>query len=120
MLIYSGISVYERSQRITEVFETEQEKTVKNLQEYEITKYDGYKINGSTAITYLKNVVQDYTVPVTVITSEHDFVVEDDSVYGKLRDMQSDFYINPLEHFLCNVYRDVNDSITGVTLKYVP
>lgn len=119
LLIYSGMSIYEKSKSTANMLIEKQEERVQDWEEYDIVKYDGYEISGSMAISYLKQVVDNYMVPVTVITEKEVFTVEDSSVYGMLRKTESEFYVNPFKTFVCEVNRDVNDVITGVKLTYV-
>ena len=119
LLLYSGMSIYERSKGAADILMQKQEERVKEWEEYDIVKYDGYEISGSMAITYLKQIVDCYRIPVTVVTEKEAFTVEDSSVYGNLRKVESGFYMNPFKKFVCEVHRDVNDVITGVRLTYV-
>ena len=117
-LITLGVQMFEKSKQVADRMAKEQENIAVALEEQGITKYDGYEINGSTAINYIK-VVNAAGVDVEVTTSNGTFTVSDDSLYSSLRDMHSDKYINPLMKYRCTVVRDENNNVTKVVLVCV-
>ena len=117
-LITLGVRMFEKSKTIADTMANEQEGIAIALEEQGITKYDGYQINGSTAINYIK-VVNAAGVDVEVTTSNGTFTVSDDTLYASFRDMHSDKYINPLMEYRCTVVRDANNMIVKVVLVYV-
>ena len=117
-LIALGVNMFEKSKTIADRMAKEQDSVAVALEEQGITKYDGYTINGSTAINYIK-VVNASGIDVEVTTSNGTFTVSDDSLYASLRDIHSDKYINPLKEYRCTVVRDKNNEIIKVVLVYV-
>lgn len=117
-LIVIGVQMFEKAKKVADVMANEQEGVAVALEEQGITKYDGYQINGSTAINYIK-VVNAAGVDVEVTTSNGTFTVSDDTLYASFRDMHSDKYINPLMEYRCTVVRDTNNVIVKVVLVYV-
>ena len=80
-LITLGVQMFEKSKTIADTMANEQEGIAIALEEQGITKYDGYQINGSTAINYIK-VVNAAGVDVEVTTSNGTFTVSDDTLYA--------------------------------------
>lgn len=117
-LIALGVQMFEKSKKVADTMANEQDSILVALEEQGITKYDGYQINGSTAINYIK-VVNAAGVDVEVTTSNGTFTVSDESLYSSLRDMHSNKYINPLMEYRCTVVRDENNTIVKVVLVYV-
>ena len=120
-LVYIGISIYSRAVRTADIVSKEQQDTEKEVMEHGITKYDGYEINGSTAVTYIKSVIKRHGgVSFEVTTSKGTFSITDSSHYGDFRNIDSAYYINPMAEYLVTVIRDSNGAITSVALEYVP
>ena len=117
-LIAVGLQMFEKSKKVADMMAKEQDSVAVALEEQGITKYDGYQINGSTAINYIK-VVNAAGVDVEVTTANGTFIVSDDTLYASFRDMHSDKYINPLMEYRCTVVRDANNVIVKVALVYV-
>ena len=117
-LIAVGLQMFEKSKKVADMMAKEQDSVAVALEEQGITKYDGYQINGSTAINYIK-VVNAAGVDVEVTTANGTFIVSDDTLYTSFRDMHSDKYINPLMEYRCTVVRDANNVIVKVALVYV-
>ena len=117
-LIALGVNMFEKSKTIADRMAQEQDSVIVALEEQGITKYDGYEINGSTAINYIK-VVNASGIDVEITTWNGTFTVSDDSLYASLRDIHSDKYINPLKEYRCTVVRDENNAIIKVVLAYV-
>lgn len=120
-LIFTGYRIYLKAQETADGFSENQERTNQNIEEYAITKFEGYEINGSQAIYYAKEVIGKYDIPVTFKTTTipAGFTVSDSSLYNDFRDINSSYYINPIVQYLVEVVRDENDVITGVVLSYV-
>lgn len=116
-LIAIGVQMFEKGKKVADIMVKEQEGVAVALEEQEITKYDGYQINGSTAINYIK-VVNAAGVDVEITTSKGTFTVSDDTLYASFRDIHSDKYINPLIEYRCTVVRDANNTIMKVRLVY--
>ena len=117
-LITLGIQMFEKGKTVADMMAKEQDSIAVVLEEQGITKYDGYEINGSTAINYIK-VVNAAGINVEITTSNGTFTVSDDTLYASLRDIHSDKYINPLKEYACTVVRDENNAIMKVVLVYV-
>ena len=113
-LILISIQMFERANKITALLEEGQEKQIMELEEYEIVRYDGFQIDGMTAIGYIKTVVGTYQLPVIVTTKTNTFVVKERNEYSSLRDPNSEKYIYPLSLYLCEVIRDENESIKEI------
>ena len=117
-LITLGVQMFEKGKKVADIMANEQDSIAVALEEQGITKYDGYTINGSTAINYIK-VVNAAGVEVEITTANGTFTVSDDSLYALFRDIHSDKYINPLKEYACTVVRDDNNTIVKVVLVYV-
>lgn len=116
VLILISMQMFQRATKITSLLEKEQEKQVMELEEYEIVKYDGLLIDGMTAISYIKKMVESYEVPVRVTTLQNEFVVVEKAEYDSLRDIDSPKYINPLAKYCCKVARDENEVIKEIRI----
>lgn len=121
-LIFIGYSVFNRSVDAATFFGRQQDDTMQALEEYPITKYDGYEINGSVAINLIKEVIGSYdgiTVEVKTTAVPEGFVITDSSKYAAFRDLSSTYYINPIVLYLVTVERDGNGVITSLQIEYV-
>lgn len=116
-LILISMQMFQRATKITSLLEDGQEKQIMELEEYEIVKYDGLLIDGMTAISYIKKMVGTYELPVRVITTQKEFVIEEKAACDALRDIDSVKYINPLTKYHCEVTRDENEVITEVRIE---
>lgn len=116
VLILISMQMFQRATKITSLLEEEQENQIMELEEYEIVKYDGLLIDGMTAISYIKRMVETYELPVSVITVKSEFVVTEKEEYECLRNIDSQMYINPLAKYQCQVSRDENDVITEIRI----
>lgn len=115
-LILISVQMFQRANKITTLLGEGQEKKIAELQEYEIVRYDGFQIDGMTAIGYIKTMVGTYQIPVIVTTEKNSFVVKEKENYASLRDPDSDTYIHPLSLYLCEVVRDENESIKEIKI----
>ena len=86
------------------------------LEEYEIVKYDGFILDGMTAVNYIKNMVNEYELPVIVEVEQRTFVVSGREELGLLRDVDSEKYISPYATYRCEVVRDENEVIKEIRL----
>jgi len=120
-LVFVGYAIFSRSMDVTDNITQGQMNTSKLIDEYPIMKFDGYEINGSQVIYYTKDVVGTYKVPVTIKTVKvpGGFTVRDVSLYDSFRNINSNYYINPLASYKVAVERDDNDVIVSVTITYV-
>ncbi len=115
-LILISVHMFQRANKITALLEKGQEQRITELEEYEIVRYDGFQIDGMTAIGYIKTLVGTYQIPVAVTTEKSSFVIRESKEYSSLRDLNSDTYISPLSLYWCNVVRDENKSIKEVKI----
>lgn len=117
-LILTGVRLYQRASRVVTMMEQRQDRQFQQMEEYEIIKYEGCSIDGTTAVAYIKHLVGTYGLPVTVTTVDGTFQIAERLQYVNLRNMESDQYINPLGRFNCEVLRDENSAIIGASLVY--
>lgn len=120
LLLYTSLPVFSKSKTLSDQMIEEQDRTLSAVREYDVMKYDGYTINGSMAINYIKNVVNTHDIIIEVHGVSSDFVIAETSDFTLMRDIDSEKYINPLKEFLCFVRRDANDVITKIELTEVP
>ena len=116
--ILIGVQLFQRAEKIVLLLEQEQNRTITELEEYELTKYDGLCVDGITAVGYIKSVMDTHGVPITVQTNKGSFAVQK-SEYSSLRNMNSEYYMNPMAFYLCEVFRDENGAISeiGITME---
>lgn len=115
-LILIGVQMFQRAIKITALLEKEQEQKIIELEEYEIVKYDDLKIDGMTAVNYIKKMIGTYELPVYVEEEERAFLLTRREEFDGLRDMDSGKYISPLVTYRCEVIRDENEVITSIRL----
>ncbi len=115
-LILVGMQMFQRTIKITALIEKSQEQTISDLEEYEIVKYEEMLIDGITAFGYIKNVVGEYHIPISIEDKQKKFSVTQREEFGELRDIDSEKYLNPYAWFRCKVVRDENGVITQVNL----
>lgn len=116
-LIFISMQLFQRATRLTGLLEERQENQITQLEEYDIVKYDGIRINGMTALSYIKTVTGSYHVPVKVVTETAEFTVLEISDYAELRKIESETYINPQAYYLCTVIRNENEAIKEITIE---
>lgn len=114
LLIYAGLSIYSRSKQLADGVTEGQDQSIKDAKEYGILKYDGYVINGATAINYIKTAVTDYEVEARIIKNVGGSLttgyISTTADFTSMRDVtQGTTYVNPLKEYKCTVYRDSND-----------
>ena len=115
-LIFISMQMYQKAMRVTNILGLEQEEKIKMLEEYEITKYDELLIDGMTAVSYIKNVVGEYGIPVIVELKQETFSVTAREEFSLLRNVNSKMYISPYTTFRCQVVRNENDIIIEIRL----
>lgn len=121
-LIFAGYSIFNRSMTAANNFGEQQDRTAQAIDEYPITKFDGYKVSGSVAINLIKEIIGSYdSITVTVKTAETPvgFTVVDSTYFSSFRNIDSSYYINPVALYLVTVARDGNDVITSVLIEVV-
>lgn len=116
-LLLVGVKVFQRTNDFISAMDREQERRIEEWQEYEVVQYDGRVVDGITAISYIRNTVGQYNVPIYVETIEHAFWITKPEDYKGLRDMTSEHYMNTLALYQCQVIRNENDSIEQVEIR---
>lgn len=118
-LILISMQVFQKAVKVTSLLEEGQEEQIMELEEYEIVKYDGLLIDGMTAVTYIKRMVENYDLQAKVQNVNGEFVLEKVSECKELRDIDSPRYICPMEKYYCEVVRDENKVIQEVRIAIV-
>ena len=122
VLIYVGIGILNRAKGLSDTITEKQDQDLTSAQEYDLVKYDGYTINGSTALNYAKVVVSKYEVPVWIKkgsgASETTEVISQTSDFTAMRDVtETTKYVNPLKEYICTVVRDANDAVDRIEIR---
>ena len=86
-LILTGVRLYQRANRAVVMMEQRQDRQFQQMEEYEIVKYEGCSIAGTTAIAYIKHLVGTYGLQVTVTPAGGKCQVEERLQYVNLRNM---------------------------------
>lgn len=115
-LILIGMQMFQRTIKITNLLERQQEQKIAELEEYELVKYEGLVIDGMTALGYIKKVIGEYHLPVIIEEKQRKFSVSEREEFGQLRNVDSEKYISPYAFYQCNIIRDENEVITEIYL----
>lgn len=120
-LCYYGISMLGRGKDMADIVSEAQDNSLKTSKEYGLLKYDGYTINGSTAINYIKTAVTDYEVVAYIKkgtgSSATTGIIQYVSDFTFMRDVTSPTtYVNPLKEYKCTVYSDANGVFTHIDI----
>lgn len=115
-LILISVQIFQRTVRITDLMKEEQEQQIQRLEEYEIMQYDAMYLDGMTVIGYIKNVVLQFDIPISVTTEQRKYTVKNEELFPKFREIESEYYINPLALYFCRVIRDENESISEICI----
>ena len=118
-LLYIGLGFFSSAKSLLSNINNDQQDANRIAMEYDIVKYDGLKVSGSTAITYIKTVVTKHSIPVQVTTTKGTFTCKDSSLFAKFRDIDAEQFINPMVEYSVTVKRDANDVIEMVQITYV-
>lgn len=115
-----GISfrIYERAEVIGEKIVEREERSITDIMEYELTRYDNSEIDGSHAISYIRRAYSEYGASITVTNAQTTFTVDTDTI-EEIRDTESGYYINPLKKYNVNVNFDENDVIDKITIDEI-
>lgn len=121
LLIYAGLNIYNRSKQVSDHVSEEQAKNLQDTKEYNLLKYDGCIINGSTAINYVKTCISDYSVEAHIIKGSGDTAttgyIKYSSDFTAMRDVTAHLqYINPLKEYKCVIRRNGNDAVVYVEI----
>ena len=116
-LLLLGVKLFDRAYSLMTWFETEQEKQLEKMQEYEITQYENRTVDGITAVNYIKNMVYHYELNVLLKTGEQSFVVDSKEMCSELKEEGSEYYLNPFGLYECMVVRDENENIDYIWMK---
>lgn len=119
ILCYYGFSLLRRGTEMSDFVAQSQDKGLTEAKEYGLLKYDGYTINGSTAINYIKTAVTDYGVEAhlikTVAGAPSTGIIDDTADFSLMRDVTSpSLYINPLKEYKCTVHKDANGAYSYI------
>lgn len=93
-----------------------------DINESDLTMYDGLEVNGSDVVNLIKKLLGDYTsgekapVSVQVITSKSDSTYINGVAMENISNFTDNKYISPIAIFDCKVVRNKNKVI--VTLKF--
>lgn len=117
-LILLGVQFFERTKQILSLLSERQEQEWQYLLEYEQIRYEGLQITGSTAVSFTKEMVSKYGIPVTIRKEEGSCCIQTAKELAGLREEQSRYYVSPLTKFTCEVLRDDNSAIVGIVLDY--
>jgi len=119
MLILISSGMFRKAMELTSCLEMKQEETLTELEEYDIIRYDGMKVDGMTAIGYIKTAVGEYHLPVRVTTENGSFSVLEKQQFAALREPGAEYYVDPLTMYQCRVERDENGSFAEIEICVV-
>jgi len=115
-LLLISMQMFQKATKITMLLEENQERQIAELEEYEITKYDGIVLDGITALNYAKKMTGTYKLPVIVTTIKGEFSVIGQTDYEEMRNIISEKYVNPLAKYRCELVRDENAVIAEIRI----
>lgn len=111
-----GFKVYSKAAEIGKNIVEQEENSIRELKEYEITRFDGTEIDGSRAISYVKKMYASEGITVEVRTEKKSFVMDEISA-ACIRDTSSVYYMNPLKKYHVTVRFDENDAVNKITVE---
>lgn len=117
--ILLGVQFFERTKQVLLLLSERQEQEWQELREYEQIRYDGLQITGSTAVSFTKEMVSKYGIPVTIRKEDGSCRIQSTKELTGLREEQSQYYVSPIAKFTCEVLRDDNSAIVGIALNYI-
>ena len=117
LIIGVGFTIFSKTKLFSDGVIQGQDRELQLEQEYDIVKYDGYKINGSVALNYLKTMVTEHDLSVVIEKGSTKITITSSSDFASLRDINHDSYLNPMKEYLCTVERDENDAISKIIIK---
>jgi len=115
-LLLFGIQMFERATDFLRLFDAKQESQIEKMEEYEICRFDGRRIDGISACNYIKKMVYQYEIVVQVETEKTVFTVSDEQKCEQIGEEESEYFIPPFVFYQCEVERDENGSIKSVRL----
>ena len=95
----------------------------KELSESDLTMYDGLEVTGSDIVNLIKKQLGSYGIAETtplyvyVKTSNAENTYQNGASIVSIQDFSSTQYVKPVAKFSCNIVRDLNDVIIGITFK---
>ena len=114
--------------RVTEVGMDTSDTALKKLQQFnkelsesDFTMYDGMDVKGSDVVNYIKENLGSYDASdsasfyVHVVTATNDSTYRNGSSIPDIQNFSSALWIKPTAVFRCNIIRDANDMIIGVS-----
>lgn len=120
LAIALGFKMVNRTEEMSDIVVEEQDRTLQKEREYNVIKYDGYDINGSIAVNYVKTLVSEQEIEVVIVKGANTVTVTETGQFAGLRRIDSEYYLNPLKEYTCEVVRDVNEEISSVILTEIP
>lgn len=114
-LLLISVQMFQRAVKLTNLLEEGQEQQISELEEYEIIKYDGLKMDGMTVVNYIKRMTGSYAMVVELETTGGSFIIKKED-YSELKDSTSPKYVSPLAIYNCEVFRDENLTISKIKI----
>lgn len=118
-LLLTGVRIYQRANTAIGIMETQQEQRLKDLEEYDAVKYDGCKINGITAVSYIRNMVFYYNLPVWILKDGARVEIDSYDMCESIKSEGTEWYVSPFERFQCEIIRDENRALVRAELVSV-
>ncbi len=111
-----SFNVYSEAAALGKGIAEREQSALNELEEYEMTRFDGSVIDGSRAISYIKKMYETRDVQIQVANGKKTFLIDRDSIEG-LRKINSSFYMNPMEKYKVSVMFDENDAADRIIIE---
>ena len=111
-----SFNVYSEAAALGKGIAEREQSALNELEEYEMTRFDGSVIDGSRAISYIKKMYETRDVQIQVANGKKTFLIDRDSIEG-LRKINSSFYMNPMEKYKVSVMLDENDAADRIIIE---
>lgn len=116
-LLMLGVKMFQSASGLMNYMAERQEETLTRMQEYEIVQYDGQTVDGITAISYIKAMVDQYALPVRIETSGNTYEVKTGKEAAMLREDTSEFGMSVFREYECHVVRGENKNVEYIRMK---
>ncbi|MCR5154774.1 MAG: hypothetical protein K6B75_08020 [Lachnospiraceae bacterium] len=116
-LLSIALGMYKNTEDGLRSIKHRQEATLKRLEEYEITKYDGCLVKGSMAASFVRMAVCDYGLHANISTGKTNYTICEAEMCYLMNNISADEYVNPLNSYKCRVYRDVNGALSEISIE---
>lgn len=116
-LLMFGVQMFQNASGLMKYMEERQEETLTRMQEYEIVQYDGQILDGITAISYIKTMVNQYALPVRIETAETIYEVKTGKEAAMLRDSTSEYCMSAFQEYECHVVWGENKNVEYIRMK---